>query len=64
VSKKKIASGSFESLDARAALPQNCSLRNLSPPLILVNGTSDLESPHQRAPCSVILHGDLSEMIP
>jgi hypothetical protein len=42
---KKRASDSFESLDARAALPQNCSLRNVSPKLIFVNGPSGLELP-------------------
>jgi len=45
VSKKKRASDSFESLDARAALPKNCSLRNLGPHQTFVNGTSDLKYP-------------------
>ena len=43
--KIKQASDSFESLDARAALPQNCSLRKISLPLIFVNGTSGLDGP-------------------
>ena len=59
--KIKRASDSFSHWTPERS-PQNCSIRNVSPPLILVNGTSDLESPHQRAPCCVILHGDLSEI--
>jgi len=37
--------------------PRTASIRNVSPLLIFVNGTSDLESPHRRAPCCVIWHG-------
>jgi hypothetical protein len=42
---KKRASDSFESLDARAALPQNCSPRNVSLWPIFVNGPDGLELP-------------------
>ena len=57
ITKIKRASDSFRVIGRPGSPPQNCSIRNVSPPLILVNGTSDLESPHQRAPCCVILHG-------
>jgi hypothetical protein len=40
---KKRASDSYESLDARAALPQNCSLRKLNPLPISVNGPTGLD---------------------
>jgi len=43
--KIKRASDSLESLDARAALPQNCSLRKISLSLVFVNGTSGLVTP-------------------
>jgi hypothetical protein len=42
---KKRASDSFESLDARAALPQNCSPRNVSRSPTFGNGPYGLELP-------------------
>src|SRR6516165_5458507 len=39
----------FQALDARAALPQNCSIGKVSPRWKLENGTDGLKPYHQRA---------------
>jgi hypothetical protein len=59
MSGKKRASGSLESLDARAALPQNCSSRRITLLPILVNGTSGLDGP-TNVPCMIAAATGLS----